>query len=110
MRRNERRAKTKRAEHYRQCLPIIANTEKRFFICISLSRRLGSARLGLALGSVRLASSRLITSRLDSFSFVLFRIDLRLVDDSCAMTEIEIEIVGLEMGLGSGLVYVDFIM
>lgn len=55
VRRSERRAKTKRAEHYRQCLPIIANTEKRFFICIS-------SRLGLALGSVRLGSPRLVSS------------------------------------------------
>lgn len=49
-----------------------------------------SAWLSTRLGSARLASSHHIASRLDSFSFVLFRIDLRLVDDSCAMTEIEI--------------------
>lgn len=49
-----------------------------------------SAWLSTRLGSARLVSSHHIASRLDSFSFVLFRIDLRLVDDSCAMTEIEI--------------------
>lgn len=74
----ERRAKTKRTEHYRQCLPIIANAEKTlFYMC---SSRLSSARL---------SSARLGSSGLGSFSFVLFRIDLRLVDDSCAMTEID---------------------
>lgn len=47
---------------YRQCLPIIANAEKRF-LYVSLSSALGLARLG---------SSRLVSDRLDSFSFVSF--------------------------------------
>lgn len=76
---------------YRQCLPIIANAEKRF-LYVSLSSALGLARLG---------SSRLVSTRLVSFRF-LFRLDLWLVDDSCAMTEITTTAVGAGNGAGVG--------
>lgn len=76
VRRNERETSKDEANGTLSTVPTNnCQRRKNAFLYVYHCARLGSAQLGSA--------------RLDSLSFVLFRIDLRLVYDSCAMTEID---------------------